>query len=163
MFRLKIFVRVQTFRRVPPVLPCNFCHPAWDKMCPLVQVLLLAHNSSVYVPHIIAIPDPFLYRTTCWTSGLASRSPLNAFAQFDLVRMFLGKFTNSNIPWSLLLSKSKIASMGAISWFSMSLWLLISSHIHQVIWCFRSSANFATFMFFSIKLQTTNYKLQATS
>ena len=29
MFGLKIFVRVQTFRRVPPVLPCNFCHPAW--------------------------------------------------------------------------------------------------------------------------------------
>ena len=27
MFGLKIFVRVQTFRRVPPVLPCNFCHP----------------------------------------------------------------------------------------------------------------------------------------
>ena len=23
----EIFVRVQTFRRVPPVLPCNFCHP----------------------------------------------------------------------------------------------------------------------------------------
>ena len=30
MFGLKIFVRVQTFRRVPPVLPCNFCHPALD-------------------------------------------------------------------------------------------------------------------------------------
>ena len=27
MFGLKIFVRVQTFRRVPPVLPRNFCHP----------------------------------------------------------------------------------------------------------------------------------------
>ena len=27
MFRLKIFVRVQTFRRVPPMLPRNFCHP----------------------------------------------------------------------------------------------------------------------------------------
>ena len=27
MFWLKIFVRVQTFRRVPPVLPRNFCHP----------------------------------------------------------------------------------------------------------------------------------------
>ena len=27
MFGLKIYVRVQTFRRVPPVLPCNFCHP----------------------------------------------------------------------------------------------------------------------------------------
>ena len=23
----KIFVRVRTFRWVPPVLPCNFCHP----------------------------------------------------------------------------------------------------------------------------------------
>ena len=28
MFGFKIFVRVQTFRRVPPVLPCNFSHPA---------------------------------------------------------------------------------------------------------------------------------------
>ena len=28
MFGLEIFVRVQTFRRVPPVLPRNFCHPA---------------------------------------------------------------------------------------------------------------------------------------
>ena len=27
MFGLKIFVWVQTFRRVPPVLPRNFCHP----------------------------------------------------------------------------------------------------------------------------------------
>ena len=27
MFRLKIFVRVQTFGRVPPMLPRNFCHP----------------------------------------------------------------------------------------------------------------------------------------
>ena len=30
MFGLKIFVRVQTFRRVPPVLPRNFCHPGED-------------------------------------------------------------------------------------------------------------------------------------
>ena len=28
MFGLKIFVQVQTFRRVPPGLPHNFCHPA---------------------------------------------------------------------------------------------------------------------------------------
>ena len=28
MFGLKIFVRVQTFRQVPPVPPNNFCHPA---------------------------------------------------------------------------------------------------------------------------------------
>ena len=29
MFGLKIFVQVQTFRRVPPVLPCNSCHRAF--------------------------------------------------------------------------------------------------------------------------------------
>ena len=28
MFGLQILVKVQTFQRVPPVLPCNFCHPA---------------------------------------------------------------------------------------------------------------------------------------
>ena len=34
MFGIKIFVRVKTFRRVPPVLPRNFCHPVcyiWTK------------------------------------------------------------------------------------------------------------------------------------
>ena len=31
MFGLKIFVWVQTFRRVPRVLPCNFCHPDGSK------------------------------------------------------------------------------------------------------------------------------------
>ena len=30
MFGLKIFVRFQTFQRVPPVLPRNFCHPDWQ-------------------------------------------------------------------------------------------------------------------------------------
>ena len=30
--RLKIFVRVQTFWRVPPVLPRNFCHPAAQRI-----------------------------------------------------------------------------------------------------------------------------------
>ena len=32
MFGLKIFDRVKTFRRVPPVLPRNFCHPAKGKI-----------------------------------------------------------------------------------------------------------------------------------
>ena len=32
MFGLKICVRIQTFRRGPPVPLCNFCHPA---TCPL--------------------------------------------------------------------------------------------------------------------------------
>ena len=41
MFGLKIFVRVQTFRRVPPVLPCNFCHPDCRYVLFLVQSLLL--------------------------------------------------------------------------------------------------------------------------
>ena len=33
MFGLKIFVRVQTFWRVPPVLPRNFCHPVLKWYC----------------------------------------------------------------------------------------------------------------------------------
>ena len=37
MFGLEIFVRVQTFRQVPPVLPCNFCHPDMDQ--PAVQYI----------------------------------------------------------------------------------------------------------------------------
>ena len=42
MFGLKIFVRVQTFQRVPPVLPCNFCHPENTKsidMCKNIRCL----------------------------------------------------------------------------------------------------------------------------
>ena len=34
MFGLKIFVRVQTFRRVPPVLPRSSCHPVERKSQP---------------------------------------------------------------------------------------------------------------------------------
>ena len=41
MFGLKIFVRVQTFRRVSPVLPCNFCHPGADGV-----VFFLGHPVS---------------------------------------------------------------------------------------------------------------------
>ena len=40
MFGLKIFVRVQTFRRAPPVRPCNFCHPGLtDKITPSAPLL----------------------------------------------------------------------------------------------------------------------------
>ena len=36
MFGLKIFVRVQTFRRVPPVLLRNFCHPG--RLLPALRI-----------------------------------------------------------------------------------------------------------------------------
>ena len=39
-FRLNIFVRVQTFWRGPPVLPCNFCHPGKG------NVVFLGKNSK---------------------------------------------------------------------------------------------------------------------
>ena len=41
MFRLKIFVRVQTFRRVPPVLPRNFCHPVWRIITVLIMMVMM--------------------------------------------------------------------------------------------------------------------------
>ena len=48
MFGLKIFVRVQTFRQVPPVLPRNFCHPAfWYVFHPYESVLGFFPNESV--------------------------------------------------------------------------------------------------------------------
>ena len=54
--RLKIFVQVQTFRRVPPVLPRNFCHPAWE--CPrtprAVQALPLVLMARSYFYHSIS-------------------------------------------------------------------------------------------------------------
>ena len=41
MFGLKIFARVQTFRRVPPVLPRNFCQPV------LLIMVLVVMNYGV--------------------------------------------------------------------------------------------------------------------
>ena len=49
MFGLKIFVRVQTFRRVSPVLPCNFCHPGWRHELLLVITRSLKHNGWWYL------------------------------------------------------------------------------------------------------------------
>ena len=47
MFGLRIFVRVQTFWRVPPVLPCNFCHPDQDKSSsPPKQIQVITKDKS---------------------------------------------------------------------------------------------------------------------
>ena len=43
MFGLKIFVRVQTFRRGPPVPPHNFCHPG----CFILSFVLYCRLSSL--------------------------------------------------------------------------------------------------------------------
>ena len=43
MFGLKIFVRVQTFQRVPPVLPGNFCHPANHKDYSWGKIFVIEH------------------------------------------------------------------------------------------------------------------------
>ena len=55
MFGLKIFVRVQTFWWVPPVLPCNFCHPAqiYSLFGAPLQALVLNQNLlyEVWVLH----------------------------------------------------------------------------------------------------------------
>ena len=50
MFGLHIFVRVQTFWRVPPVLPRNFCHPGINRtvhqyvrmISPILQLFLFS-------------------------------------------------------------------------------------------------------------------------
>ena len=46
MFGLKIFVRVQTFRWVPPVLPCNFCHPKLGIMSDFHEHRALTHMTN---------------------------------------------------------------------------------------------------------------------
>ena len=49
MFGLKISVWVQTFRRVSPVLPCNFCHPAKRYhflVCPWPLIIQLESTST---------------------------------------------------------------------------------------------------------------------
>ena len=57
----EIFVRVQTFRRVPPVLPCNFCHPGdcpqWTSIFPscCLGSLLNRNWSKPWIAQYIAI------------------------------------------------------------------------------------------------------------
>ena len=51
MFGLKIFVRVKTFRWVPPVLPCNFWHP--DQLDHQHQLINFSLSSSSSSAHLI--------------------------------------------------------------------------------------------------------------
>ena len=57
MFGLKIFVRVQTFRRVPPVLPRNFCHPAFQETCAgqISQFLRCLAMLCIFIPPFIFV------------------------------------------------------------------------------------------------------------
>ena len=48
MFGLKIFVRVQIFRRVPPVLPRNFCHPVSEQFFPISFFNIISQIISQY-------------------------------------------------------------------------------------------------------------------
>ena len=67
MYRLKIFVRVQNFRRVPSVLPRNFCHPAWLQDCfrchPMLALCFimiqgaLIHNTVFFATHNSLYPS----------------------------------------------------------------------------------------------------------
>ena len=52
MLGLKVFVRVQTFRRAPPVLPCNFCHPdAWK-----LWYFFLQKQHLTCIPNVKSFP-----------------------------------------------------------------------------------------------------------
>ena len=54
MFWPKIFVRVQTFQRVPPLLPRNFCQPALDLVL-VPQVVLTSHLLDQLLGHQHAV------------------------------------------------------------------------------------------------------------
>ena len=65
MFGLKIFVRVQTFWRAPPVLPCNFCHPdAWK-----LWYFFLQKQHLTCIPNVKSFP---VYRSK-WARELDLR------------------------------------------------------------------------------------------
>ena len=63
MFGLKIFVRVQTFRRVPPVLPRNFCHPGY-----------ISYNFQSR-RHIMTLGGVYWSTSTCLLMILGDLSP----------------------------------------------------------------------------------------
>ena len=65
MFGLKTFVRVQTFRRVPPVLPCNFCHPD-PYLSPKSLRLRLISNGLRPHLYISAIWYKNWFQLICW-------------------------------------------------------------------------------------------------
>ena len=63
MFGLKIFVRVQTFRWVPPVLPRNFCHP--DVSTNEIICHDVTQQYIFHIIHICNIPDCICIAQQC--------------------------------------------------------------------------------------------------
>ena len=89
MFGLKIFVRAQTFRRVPPVLPRNFCHPALE---------------SVFFGHGIVRKSAFFLKKLSWPELIHPEPekyfwivPISTFLLFFLSNMCL--FFNFSPPY----------------------------------------------------------------
>ena len=57
MFRLKIIVRVQTFRRGPPVPPHNFCHPGLEFVVILQPTLSIPYSGFATSPQLSHLLD----------------------------------------------------------------------------------------------------------
>ena len=72
MFGLKIFVPVQTFRRVPPVLPRNFCHPGVQKSLKHGQIAQEEHLKHMWKKHLHGETheEPAEWAKCLWTSSV---------------------------------------------------------------------------------------------
>ena len=73
MFGLKIFARVQTFRRVPPVLPRNFCHPVKvDVQFSPTNIRLVWRGSFLLPKGMDTLTDTSRYEVYTWGSSFIS-------------------------------------------------------------------------------------------
>ena len=95
----EIFVGVQTFRRVPPVLPCNFCHPAGQYKvislhCPNFSQNMIPQNCKNFLD--LTMHDQDFEGITCdWTFCATSHGKLskNYFFGWTRPRTLLGIFS----------------------------------------------------------------------
>ena len=130
MFGLKIFVRVQTFRRGPPVLLCHFCHSGWvgsnvwdkvQKKTFFLHLPLLGWKigSPSHVAYKEIGRGSLYWCTSCPPDGLAP----------------LGRHVVSCLDKNILLSLCPhFVSVCATFWTPSSCAL---SHITQLCWLFQ--------------------------
>ena len=95
MFGLKIFVRVQTFRRVPPVLPRSSCHPdvIWcdvSPMSPVSPVRPVSPVSPVRLAHLW-VDFRVIYIEKITRTGKTVWSSMSRICH--MVKMSYGAFT----------------------------------------------------------------------
>ena len=88
MFGLKIFVWVQTFRRVPPVLPRNFCHPesSSDPFGRIMDTKYLWLSTHMYCWAQYILAQKQIYQIVfVWERGKSRQRILKVFVPLSTV------------------------------------------------------------------------------